>query len=470
MSLNEQQTRAIETAKAAFEKGEQFFCIKGGGGVGKTYTAKALIKEICPESDYSEFSQRRVVCVAPTNKAVRILKKSVGENSGFEFKTISSLLGQQPEYDEHGNVKFIDCTKDTDDFENIDVLLCDEISMISAEHARAITERVYGTTKVIGLGDEYQLYPVKENSSSFFDIFGKNTYTLTKIMRQDDWNPISGVIAYSRDAVIKQTKKFDPRHEYYKSLKVPHPETGKDVGYWCLDGIEAAKRQITLAFAKVFEDKDWSFAKVICYRNKVVEEINAQIRNNLLPGADKHEYVPGDLIIAQSPAMRKIQSIRTGKMIDIIYVPTATELQVHSVSECVKTFTDKDGSDYSYKGYQLVCKDEIDQMFTVSVVSEQDREEFETYNEYFKKFAIGIQQRDGKQFARSYWADFYEHKNLFDSFRHAYAITTHFAQGSTYNNVFVAADDWASSKGSYDFRNRGFYTSMSRAKDRLILF
>jgi len=66
------------------------------------------------------------------------------------------------------------------------------------------------------------------------------------------------------------------------------------------------------------------------------------------------------------------------------------------------------------------------------------------------------------------WGAFWEFKEAFHALRHAYAITAHRAQGSTYDSVFVDVPDILRNPNRQE-AFRCLYVACSRPKHKLIL-
>jgi len=147
----------------------QVFILTGAPGTGKTFTIKKII---------SSFPDARVALAAPTGKAA----KRIYEESGIRAKTIHKLL--EPQKD--GNGFYF--TRSANNPIPADIIILDEVSMIDVSLMASLLDAVAPNTRLIMVGDTYQLPSVgpgnilKDMISS-----GAIPFTeLTIIKRQDE--------------------------------------------------------------------------------------------------------------------------------------------------------------------------------------------------------------------------------------------------------------------------------------------
>lgn len=134
----------------AFTRGLSF--ITGGPGTGKTHTAGILIAEMLKQAE-----ELTVAITAPTGKALGQLKKSLGKHlpeGSFEGFTLHGLL--EPYRDDPLLLPY-------------DVILVDESSMLDLELMVRLFESVKPGSRLIMMGDPFQLPPV-EAGSLFADL------------------------------------------------------------------------------------------------------------------------------------------------------------------------------------------------------------------------------------------------------------------------------------------------------------
>ncbi|MEM1282990.1 MAG: exodeoxyribonuclease V subunit alpha [Chlamydiota bacterium] len=186
-SVKEMQDRKLllsEQAEAILQGCKQSFTIiTGGPGTGKTYTAGHLIRIYYESLQPEEQQQCNIVLAAPTGKAAANLQKSLlqslGENlktQEIQAKTIHSLLLDR-------RTKSLS----PQGFLHTSFLLIDECSMIDARMMTKLFNAIRPGTKIILLGDKYQLPPVEVGSlfADITDTFNSSVVELKKCLRAD---------------------------------------------------------------------------------------------------------------------------------------------------------------------------------------------------------------------------------------------------------------------------------------------
>lgn len=137
--------------------------ITGGPGTGKTYTAGIIIKIFIMSITEEEKKNCSIILAAPTGKAAFNLQNSLNylpEDSSFSIKTktLHSLL----EGDSNRN-------KGGSGYIEGNFIVIDESSMIDAKMMSRLLSSVRPGTKMIFLGDKYQL-PAVESGCPFSDL------------------------------------------------------------------------------------------------------------------------------------------------------------------------------------------------------------------------------------------------------------------------------------------------------------
>jgi exodeoxyribonuclease V alpha subunit len=147
----------------------QVFILTGAPGTGKTYTIKKIIES---------FPDAKVSLAAPTGKAA----KRIYEQSGMRARTIHKLL--EPE--KNGNGFYF--TRNKDNPIDTDILILDEVSMVDTSLMASLMEAVAPDTRLIMVGDTYQL-PSVGPGNILKDLIASEeipTTELTIIKRQDE--------------------------------------------------------------------------------------------------------------------------------------------------------------------------------------------------------------------------------------------------------------------------------------------
>jgi exodeoxyribonuclease V alpha subunit len=146
--LNEEQELAVLAGLT-----KAFLLITGGPGTGKTYVAKQILSLIKKDT--------RVLVCAPTGKAVSNIKKGLKNIEGLNisFATLHSALKIRQAESIFAKQTFLDS----------DLIIVDECSMIDIKVFAKLLQSVHSNTRLILIGDPYQLPPV-ELGTPFYDM------------------------------------------------------------------------------------------------------------------------------------------------------------------------------------------------------------------------------------------------------------------------------------------------------------
>lgn len=131
LKLHEGQRNAVKMAC-----NNMFLILTGGPGTGKTCVLNVINDVLVALGD------KNILYCAPTGKAAR----RISESTGFDAKTAHKLLEINPNKME---------PKPFD--KNVDVITCDEVSMLDAVIAEAFTKAVQTGQRVVWVGDTDQL-------------------------------------------------------------------------------------------------------------------------------------------------------------------------------------------------------------------------------------------------------------------------------------------------------------------------
>ena len=149
--------------------------LEGSAGTGKTFTADAICNSLL------DMGIRNVYVSAPTHTAVDVLKskirKSTSSKGIIQFGTIHSYLKLQKKIVDSKEMFLPSGAR----MQHADVLLLDEVSMISNWMLKLLKEKI--NYPIIFIGDIKQLPPIGEEFSPVFEL-GLDTFKLTEPRRQ----------------------------------------------------------------------------------------------------------------------------------------------------------------------------------------------------------------------------------------------------------------------------------------------
>lgn len=417
-SPNLQQGTAIEKMMDFLaDPSSSFFLLSGYAGTGKTFCIQHLIPKV----------RGRMIFTAPTNKATKVIRDSIFfPEYKPECRTIYSLLGLRLEA--NGEIKELAVPEDPVDLTQYRAIVVDEASMISSllfSHIEATAREQ--KVKFIFMGDPAQLPPVKELRSPVWskcDMVAE----LTQVMRYDNQ------LLKLATAIRKVVDHPAP------SLKLLSDNDNNE-GVWLLSQAEFLRRILDAAGQGLFSKPN--AAKAIAWRNVTVDALNSQIRNRIFSNPEK-PWLPEDRVIVMEPAK---------DLNDEIMATTDDEGTVTGVAE------DWHPVYGEFKCWRISVTLDTGNIAVFWVLHEDFQVAFARKSEELAAAA---------RTNRRLWGMFWEFKETFHRLRHAYAITAHRSQGSTYDTAFV---DW---RDILLNRNRGeafrcLYVACTRPKKQLFL-
>lgn len=423
--LTKAQQKALEKLKSFLRSNQSFFRLSGYAGTGKSFL-------ICHLIEWLDDCGFEFVIAAPTNKAAKSLIQvgtSVGIN--IEVKTVAQLLGQQPEINEETGEEEFTSSGDAE-FDDYDVMIVDEFSMISRSNFEEIVQAIALTidTKVIFVGDEAQLPPVKEQQPMVaISELIEDTATLDEVVRYE------GEIAVVGEKIR--------REEQYNRRMYPF-ETSDDGTIICQPRQEWLET-VTEYFQADECKSNPDYARLLVWRNKTAGNANRYVRSRLW-GKDASIFVTGDRLIARKPLFR-IRPGQKGKNKWGVLLNNSEECSVIEQPTIKQLSFDK----IAYQYRSIPVKTDGGFVVNLSVLTEQgSRLRDEKIKDYVEK----------KQ-----WNKYFDLSRTFDDVTYAYSLTTHKAQGSSIDYVFLDIEDM---QGCPDLQKM-LYTALTRAKTRVYI-
>jgi tRNA A37 threonylcarbamoyladenosine biosynthesis protein TsaE len=453
------QVELVNKIGEFFKSDKLSFTISGSAGTGKSYITRQIIENIPKHI--------KIAVSAPTHKAVRVIESFTGKKG----HTIHSLHGLRPnysldefnidniKYESIGNVKF----------NEYNVIFIDEASMINKDlkQLNDIRSKQF-KTKIVYLGDNLQLAPVKEDSPS--DVFNKvdDSFELIDIIRQNETNPLLDIYDILREDVKNNTSKF------INKLKLGKDSIINNEGFSILD-YPKFKSKIDEYFKSNDFKSDINFCRYAGYTNESVTIWNRYIRTILFPTNEL--IVVGDLLTAYKTIVDSNNAI---------VISNSSDYKVLSAMHRI--------SDHGFACYNTVLLSiEDNRTVNVSIV-DHTHSTFTKYysilNKLHRDAHYAKRENRGEAFKRYFM--FKDTHLCMTSFTltdgdkdrgwvtkelsYGYGLTVHKLQGSTISNIFLDALDicYVKSNKMYprlnntnnpnaiSLRNRLLYTGLTR--------
>jgi hypothetical protein len=440
ITFSDEQYNGLNMIREWMKGDDTFFTLSGYAGTGKT----TIIKKIIDEHKGS------VIVSAPTHAAVN----QVIETTEQQGSTLHKLLGLQPhlqldEFDPNNPI-----FKQTSDptINEYSLVVIDEASMINKGLLKMIEETVDGRyTKVIFMGDEAQIPPIKEAASPVFMKKPEaNFFQLTQTQRLTGGNPLGLVY----DKIRNNLRKPDGGFERKTMLN------SKGEGVIFTNRQTDFRTAVLNAFnSNEFKD-DVNHAKVIAWQNATVGGANKVIRESIF-GKDADRLEKGDVLMGYRSIKDKYTMV----------IKNAVIYKVTERSELTKSDRGLDGWDITIE-YKDEGKMKTENVF---VVDPTNPENIEKYTEIHNR----LERAPVAQGNKKLWAHYYafrrnnvimeaiprivngKSKPIVKDLDYGYAITAHKAQGSTYKHVFVMESD-IDQNSKVKERNQIKYVAMSR--------
>ena len=440
LKLNDQQHTAFDMMRQYIQddNSNEVFILRGSAGTGKTTLMRSLTL-------YLGDMHKNFCLLAPTGRAANILS----QNSNIRAKTLHSFLYtlSEVEKDDFVRMQFV---PRTNYLSEATVLIVDESSMISDLPANnevffsvnsllqdliSFYRSCADGSKLIFVGDTFQLPPINESSSAALDTekllkkyhINCTSYTLTEILRQKGESYILQNATLLRN-FMEQKRNFEPilkfRNLYRPELAVSH-------------------------FCKLFVPDNPMETVFLAYKNSTIHKLNRAIRKQMFDGSDQILVSNEQVVLSKTTYKNAyLTSSEIGKVIsfDPNSVETVAEIQF---AEAVFQFT-------TLSGEIIEFKSKFDLDFLMSDVNTDTPE---------KNKKLWADRKRNNVFFR-------ESNNPKDDpylsalkVKYGYAITAHKAQGGEWSNVFLYPEYPINEN-----RLKWIYTSITRAKNEIYSF
>lgn len=454
--LTDDQKSALDYIKAFIEGPNREMILKGAAGTGKTSIVNVLLAEIDRAKKRGKFFD--YVCTATTNKAVEVIAR----NTGREYdRTIYSLVGLTVKDDDDKGERIVREPGAESKLKNYDLIVVDEASMLPRQVVAEIEHDliVHSRPKILYIGDPCQLPPVQDKQLGFTEsaVFMLPLWVeLSKVMRTALENPILKLVTRMREDMTLADDAFDYDNDIL--------EDGSGVRFY--DNRSLFLKEMIDRFTSDEYKKDTDFCMAVCWRNNAVDALNRYIRKRIYPDLED-DYAEGEEVRTAIALRRKTP----GK--------SDTYYPVYTKEERLKILEVEDTSDpvYGFACWKVQVNNfrSLPKNQTTTYAYILKKESVEDYNVLLTQTAAECKAREkepghdgkGKMYTKSEaWKPYKELQRYYLWVDYIYAMTTHKAQGTTVQNVFVVERDMNENKDVIE-RNKLKYTAFTRAAREL---
>jgi exodeoxyribonuclease V len=400
----------------------------GSAGTGKTTSLKALIMALLKYG-------LDIAVTAPTNKAVLVLEETISPQRGVTFCTCHSLLGLRVRWREGKKVLDPEGSKAKD----YDLIVVDECSMVNAE--------LYGLLlkegkPLIFVGDHCQLPPINESADSQSFRHTNTDLKLNQVVRQAIGNPIIQLAQALRNAQERATGIPDLRAfaSYCGRVTVLQNEA-----------------EFMAKFMAAVKQKGDEI-RAIAWTNARTFVINAAVRSHLYGEMASADFLKGErVMIAETVEEDGNIVLQTGHETTITEAVAVTVSVDTEIDEKDRPFLQVQRVDTGDGRWQLLC--------WVFVLGSHPKRRFLTADSQSREALKQIRAELAREKA---WRPLAQTYAWFSDIRPIHAITTHRAQGSTWNTVFVDSRDILKNRNQLEAL-RCLYVAVTRPSERLVV-
>lgn len=443
--FSEDQEQALETMENFIKSKESVLTLRGYAGTGKSFIMKEFVQ-------YLDAKDIPFVLCAPTHKAKLVLE----EATGYDTITVHKLLSMSPNVEifelDYRELEF--ASKGVTAIPVKGIVVVDEASMINSALYKLLVDKcsMFGS-KILFVGDDKQLQPVKEGAVS--PVFScNNMITLTKIHRQGQDN---GLLELLKSLRTSPKRAFSEIVSPTGSLSVY-----TDTKQFMVDSIPF--------FKKALETQDVNHVKLIAYTNRRVKALNKCVRKLVFGDKCTNMFNNNEILTGYDNLEFNGRQIYNSLDYIVISDPIRVERRIPYFMKL--------------PGYELQIYDSIyKQVITVFVLDENiDKKCLDSLAQHIETTrmdAISAKVAGNKTLARVLWSKYYQtvgsfttmHPLFWDNrvikkktFDYGYASTTHKVQGCSINTIFVDMKDILTCRSMDELRQLQ-YVSLSRTRN-----
>ena len=456
--LTDEQKEALQYMKDFIEGPNREMILCGPAGTGKTSLVNVLLSELDKSKKRGKHKFYDYICTATTNKAVEVIARNTGRDYD---RTIYSLEGLTVKDEDDRGAYIVREPGSQSKLKDYDLVIVDEASMVPMMLMQELELDLmeHSRTKIIFIGDNCQLPPVADKQmgrtqSMVFEL--PIGYMLTKVMRTALDNPILRLVTRMRDDMMSPVDLFEHKDDVL--------ENGDGVRFY-------DKRNEFMATAYDYfkseeYKKDTDYCMVVAWRNISVDAVNVCVRKRIYPDTDA-EYVEGEEVSVKVGYRRPVPD----KPDKLYPVYTREErLIIMGVEDTKDPKYEMDCWKVTVCNFRASSKNQnstVAYILKKAAVSEYNKLCTAVADECRAREKIPGHDGTGHMYTKKEaWKPFGELKRYYLWVDYIYAMTTHRAQGTTVQNVFVVQRDMDLNL-DIEERNKLKYTAFTRAAKQL---
>lgn len=448
-----------------------FAVLEGSAGSGKSYLVAALLRELALSRPSA-----RVAVTAPTNKAVRVLKSMLeaagvpvveaGDSDEFGrgarmrartrrpgviCKSVHSVLGLRMKELQDGRQEARKEGEST--LADFAVCVVDEASMIGDDLFGRI-RREMGECRVLFVGDPAQLPPVDAATRALSPVFDGVSLVvrMSEIVRQAADNPIIKLSVYLRRCIERAERPM------LAGVRDALGDGVNGAGNCKAALVNDNPAEMLLDAMEAMPGRD---IRIVAYTNARVRSHNERI--HLVLHGDELPFCEGERVIMQQQhealnleADERRRLITSEELTVLECAPEAHPRYPDVPAHRLDLEAD-DGTAYRVwvADDESLLSREVDGLFSRWRATRDAAERSNGYDRDRLK-------SEASEWSGKAWAM----RRGFADVRHAYAITAHKAQGSTFDCAIVDWSDLSRMRDAAEF-SRCLYVAVTRSRDFL---
>ncbi|AAQ00172.1 MULTISPECIES: AAA family ATPase [Prochlorococcus] len=433
------------------------FLLSGYAGSGKTYLGTKFLQLV----------EDRNICwtvAAPTHKAVGVLRNAIekeGLRPTWYPSTIHRLL--RLKLKRRGNLEVCEQTSQTaKSLDQLGLVLVDEASMVDSNLLEIVITCAHShETRLVFVGDPAQLPPVGEEASPVFSLQRVKRAHLTEVIRHQ--GPVLKLASLIREEGF--TCSMPP------CFPIVRTKTGLIGSLDQKSWLEKAKSSLREAAEK----NDPDSIRILCYTNRYLERLVPHARRAVHGQlADEMSVLPGEVLISRRAVMTTASlesdnaeeepGILLGSNAEIVVEDVKN--QVFDLFDLDLEFEEKYDLDLPQINTLVAKVSAGNNKYLIRLMPELGTNSRLILEELMQDLC-NLAKKLPKREARAFWKKFFYVRDSFASVGPASVLTVHRSQGSTFQEVFIAADVFFASDLS--LRKQLVYVAVSRASEKVWL-